>query len=316
MHFSPVGSHRPAADARDSRVAADKAEADVLLAAVTWAEQHPPESIHDAATWSTRGGDCSLPLAGQGAPLVTEFCIAEFAAAIGRSTESGRIKIAHGLELKYRLPRHWARVRSGTLEPWRACRVAAATLALTMEAAAYVDAQLVVFAHRIGPAQLDRLVEQATARFMPEEAAENAERAAEERHVTFHHQQVSLNGTTWMQAELDLADALDLDAAITVGAEQLRLAGSTDSLDVRRAIAAGRLARRQPRPHTPPEPEAAARPRTSAKQRQVVLYVHLSEAALTAQGWSPGAGPGQQPSPQRARRPGPGLVRHPTPPWS
>ena len=111
--------------ARDSRVAADRAEADVLLAAVTWAEQHPPESIHDAATWSTRGGDCPLPLAGDGAPQVAEFCIAEFAAAIGRSTDSGRIKIAHGLELKYRLPRHWARVRSGTLEPWRACRVAA-----------------------------------------------------------------------------------------------------------------------------------------------------------------------------------------------
>ena len=115
--------------ARDSRVAADRAEADVLLAAVTWAEQHPPESIHDAATWSTRGGDCPLPLAGEGAPLVTEFCIAEFAAAIGRSTDSGRPQDCHGLELKYRLPRHWARVRSGTLEPWRACRVAAATLA-------------------------------------------------------------------------------------------------------------------------------------------------------------------------------------------
>ncbi len=39
--------------ARDSRATADRAEADVLLAAVTWAEQHPPESIHVAATWAT-----------------------------------------------------------------------------------------------------------------------------------------------------------------------------------------------------------------------------------------------------------------------
>ena len=231
--------------ARDRRVAADRAEADLLVAAVTWAEQHPPESIHEAATWATRGGDCPLPLAGEGAPLVAEFCVAEFAAAIGRSTDGGRAKIAHGLELKHRLPRHWQRTQTGTLEPWRACRIAAATIGLSREAAAFVDSQLVAFAHRVGPVVLDRLVEQAIARFMPETAEANAEKAAEDRHVTFHHHQLSLNGTTFVQAELDLADALDLDAAITAEAEALRLAGSADSLDVRRAIAAGRLARRQ-----------------------------------------------------------------------
>src|ERR1700712_4275264 len=85
--------------ARDARVAADRAEADVLLAAVTWAEQHPPESIDLAATWVS-GAEGELALAGEGAPLVAEFCIAEFAAAIGRTTDSGRILIAHALELK------------------------------------------------------------------------------------------------------------------------------------------------------------------------------------------------------------------------
>ncbi len=89
-----------------------RAEADLLLAAVTWAERHPAESIEDAATWADRGGDCPLPLAGEGAPLVAEFCIAEFAAVIARPTIAGRIKIAHALELKYRLPRHWARVQT------------------------------------------------------------------------------------------------------------------------------------------------------------------------------------------------------------
>src|SRR4051794_22322098 len=173
--------------ARDSRVAADRAESDLLVAAVTWAEQHPPESIHQAATWSTRGGECRLPLAGEGAPLVAEFCIAGFGAAIGRSSDSARAKIAHGLELKCRLPRHWQRIRSGALESWRGCRLAAATLGLSREAATFVDAQLVAFAHRVGPVVLDRLVEQAIARFMPEVAEANAVKAAEERHVTFHH---------------------------------------------------------------------------------------------------------------------------------
>jgi hypothetical protein len=36
--------------ARERRADADRAEADVLVAAVTWAEQHPPESIDDSAT--------------------------------------------------------------------------------------------------------------------------------------------------------------------------------------------------------------------------------------------------------------------------
>ena len=127
---------------------------------------------------------------------------------------------------------------------------------------------------------LDRLVEQAIARFMPETAEANAEKAAEDRHVTFHHHQLSLNGTTFVQAELDLADALDLDAAITAEAEALRLAGSADSLDVRRAIAAGRLARRQlGLPLETTEPEDGKRGATGG--RQVVLYVHLSEAAIT-----------------------------------
>ena len=307
---------RSAADvlafARDSRVAADRAEADVLLAAVTWAEQHPPESIHDAATWSTRGGDCPLPLAGDGAPLVAEFCIAEFAAAIGRSTDSGRIKIAHGLELKYRLPRHWARVRSGTLEPWRACRVAAATLALNMDAAAYVDAQLVAFAHKVGPAQLDRLVEQAIARFMPEQAAENAERAAEDTARHLPPPPGLPDGTTWMQAQLDLADALDLDAAITTGAEHSASPGPPSP---RRTPRHRRrpLARRQLGLDLRPTPGGRPAAPGSAKRRQVVLYVHLSEAAITGTqpARRPGAGAGRQPPPHRPRRPGPCLVRHP-----
>ena len=140
--------------------------------------------------------------------------------------------------------------------------------------------KLVAFAHRVGPVVLDRLVEQAIARFMPETAEANAEKAAEDRHVTFRHAQLSLNGTTFVQAELDLADALDLDAAITAEAEALRLAGSVDSLDVRRAIAAGRLARRQlGLPLEATEPEGGNGP--AKRGRQVVLHVHLSEAALT-----------------------------------
>ena len=46
--------------ARESQAAANQAHADLLTAAVTWAEQHPPESIDEAATWITPGGDTGL----------------------------------------------------------------------------------------------------------------------------------------------------------------------------------------------------------------------------------------------------------------
>src|SRR3954451_4666250 len=206
--------------ARDARAAADRAEADLLCAAVTWAEQHPPDSTALAATWP--GTEGQLSLAGEGAPAVAEFCLAEFAAAIGCSTDSGRALIAHALELKYRLPRTWRRVQAaggpGGVAPWKARRIAEATLGLSQEAAAYVDTHVAPFAHRVGPAQLDRLIAEAVARFMPDVASENAEKAAERRHVTFHHHQLSFEGTTVMEAELDLADALDLDAALSRGA--------------------------------------------------------------------------------------------------
>src|SRR6187397_2932888 len=128
--------------AREARATAMHADAVLMLAAVTWAEQHPTESIDQAATWITPGGDTGLTLAGAGAPLVAEFCIAEFALAIGRSTDAGRALVAAGVELKYRLPRCWARTQSGDLEAWRARRIAEETFGLSKEAAAFLDAQV------------------------------------------------------------------------------------------------------------------------------------------------------------------------------
>lgn len=59
---------------RDSKAAANAAEVEVLEGAVLWAEQHPPECIHDAATWPGTagiGGETELVLAGEGAPAAS-----------------------------------------------------------------------------------------------------------------------------------------------------------------------------------------------------------------------------------------------------
>jgi hypothetical protein len=119
-------------------------------------------------------------------------------------------------------------------------------------------------------------VAEAIGRFMPDEVERLAAHAADRRHVTVHDQQVSFSGTTYVEAELDLADALDFETAVAAGAEQRAALGSQESLDVRRAQAVGDLARRQ----LALDLSTAATGTPAVKPRRVVLHVHLSEAAL------------------------------------
>src|SRR3954469_24337827 len=276
------------ASARRARAQANAAETQVLVDAVEWARLHEVADLDDAATlWAGRGVDTGIPIAGEGAPLIGEFAVAEFATALGMTADSGRNLLGQAIELAHRLPRTWARVRAGQLAPWRARRIAEETLCLSAEAAEFVDTQVAPFAHKTGPAQTLRLVEEAIARFMPEFAAERRDRAADQRHFTIDHQQVSFAGTSRVEGELDLADALDLDAAITAGAAQLAALGNEESLDVRRSLAAGMLARGQQALDLETGEigdlvsRRSLRDQTSTTDgREVVLYVHLSDAAL------------------------------------
>src|SRR3954453_1291240 len=255
--------------ARDRRRAADAAEADLLQDAVIWADLHPAESIGEAV----RFGETPVPVAGPGAPLVAEFCVAEFAAAVGLPTETGKAYLGEAVELRHRLPRVWARVVAGDLPAWRARRIARATIALSLAAAGVGGGPVAGFAHRIGPSGVDRLVQEAVVSFMPEEARRRREAAADGRHVHVHTHQVSFAGTVWVEAEVDLADALDLDTALSAGAARLAGLGSAASLDVRRSEALGEMARRQLTLDLDTDPEPPA--------RDVVLHVHVSEDAIT-----------------------------------
>ena len=120
--------------ARGRRADAQAAEADVFAAAATWAELHPAESIHVAAAWAESSfGEAPLVLAGPGAPLVAEFCVAELGAALGMTTDAARALIADAVETKHRLPKLYARVMSGSLPVWRARRTAQVTVGLSVE---------------------------------------------------------------------------------------------------------------------------------------------------------------------------------------
>ena len=263
--------------ARVRRRAADAAEADLLCLAVEWAVMHPAESIHEQATHRLRGfGETDLAVAGPGAPTVAEFCVAEFATTVGLSTEAGKRYLGEAVELCHRLPRLWRRVTDGDLAAWKARLVARETIRLSADAADYVDRHVAPVAHKVRPGQLERLVAEAIGRFMPEELERLAAESWDKRHVTVHDQLVSFTGTMRVEAELDIADALDFDAAVAAGAEQRVVWGSQEPLDVRRAQAVGDLARRQ---LSLDLGDTQGSPRTT-KPRQVVMHVHLSEAAV------------------------------------
>src|SRR3954471_15334903 len=269
--------------ARDSVARTYAAEVDKLHAAIAWAAMHSVDSMDDAACYP--GLESELALAGPGAPLVAEFAVAELAVALRVTTDAGRAFLGLAMELRYRLPRVWRRVTDGDLAPWRARKVAEQTLTLSMEAAGFVDTHVAAFAHKISHARLERLVEEAVTRFMPAEAEERRRAAAEHRHFDIHTNHTTAEGVVDVTGTLDLADALDLDAAVTRGAADLKDLGCQEPLDVRRSLAVGVMARRQLtldlNPREEDDGEGAQSAGVKTKPRQVVLYVHISQAALT-----------------------------------
>jgi hypothetical protein len=243
------------AAAREDKIAADAAEVRMFQRAVEWAAMHSVDSLGPAALW-----EGELPIAGEGAPLVAEFCVAEFALAINKSTDAGQRYLGAAVEVRYRLPRVWALVVAGRLPVWRAIKIAEATMSLPMAGASFVDTHVAPVAAKLSDAQLDRVVEEARVRFDPIEAEHRRLVAADGRHLDVQTHQVSYNGTVRINGELDLADALDFDDAVTTGAQTLADLGCEESLDVRRSMAVGELARNQGTLDFP--------------KRQVVMNVH------------------------------------------
>jgi hypothetical protein len=239
---------------RDRRAVENQAAADQLTLAARWADLHPPESIHSAATFTVPGCEHEEPIAGDGAPLVAEFCVAELGTVLGISSTAAKKLIGHALELRHRLPLLWAQVHAGAVPAWRARAVAETTIhsspALTAEAAGFVDSQVAAVAGRIGAAQLDRLVAETIKRYDlatadPAADPEDGWQHVDPRHVTVNTDDVHYAGTMRIEAEVDLADALDLDRALAHHAATQKALGSELPLDARRAKALGDLARTQ-----------------------------------------------------------------------
>jgi len=244
---------------------------------VEWAGDHIVTAPEGAATLTDGFLDTGVPVAGDGAPLVSEFALMELVAVLGRTPDGGRAYVGRVLGCAWRLPRVYAAVLAGRLAPWRAERIADLTHGLCAEAAAFVDRQL-YDASGVGWAQLERLIAEAMLRFDPEKAEAERVRAADQRR--FDVGDVDQHGLVHLDALLDAADGRDLDLAVARRAEVLGRLGDDSSLDVRRSKAAAELARQDlaldlliPDPDTG---EVVA----TVPGRKVVLNVHVTDTSL------------------------------------
>jgi len=267
-------------DGRASLKREQAEQASRLEIAADYAALNPPTSDRPAATLP--GTEGAVLLGGEGVPPVAEFAVVELAAAWGMTTDAGRGYLAQAMEIRHRLPRVRRLMRAGKVPAWRARRIAERTICLPPDGAAWVDVKVAPFADRVGVIVLERLVEEAIVRFDPESAAQKALEALETRHATVTMER-ALTGygagalaTGRLEAILDAADALDLDAALSDVAADLAKAGDTDPWDVRRAKALGLLARGEA-----VELPDGVEPR---RRREVVLHVHLSDAGLRGAG--------------------------------
>ncbi|MFJ9390053.1 hypothetical protein ACIRON_14605 [Nocardioides sp. NPDC101246] len=227
-------------------------------------------------------------MAGEGAVAVSEFAVMELGPVLGMSLGSVRRLAGDVVELAHRLPRTWARVLDYSVEGWRARQVADLTKKLSPEAVDWVDAQVAPVLHQRGRVTISRLVEKAFALFDPEAAALAAEEKADQFGVEvdldapmlFTEDPANLGdgaatGHAHVEATMDLADATDLENAVSAIARDL---GNDDrytgwSLGRRRAKALGELARGY-----------TASAETSGTARVLHLYCHVDQGDLRGSG--------------------------------
>ncbi|HWJ83462.1 MAG TPA: hypothetical protein VNS55_14580, partial [Nocardioides sp.] len=259
-----------------------EAKLDEWAGIVAWADANVVDAPEDAATIWDGIVDTAVPIAGPGAPLVSEFKLMELIAVLGRSHDSGRLYVGRILEVTWRLPEVFTAVIEGRCEAWRALRLADLTLGLPEEATDFIDRQLGPVVSTCTWAQIERLVAEAIVRFDPDTAEQQRREAAERRHFDIDVHGVDAHGLVDVHGVLDAADALDLNEAVARRAKLLGQLGSEDSLDVRRSVAAGELARQDLTLDLQVTDSETGQVTRTVPGRKVQLYVHLTDAALAA----------------------------------
>jgi hypothetical protein len=246
---------------------------------VAWADRNVVRGPEGAATLTEGFLDTGVPIAGPGAPLVSEFGLMELIATLERSPEGGRAYVGRIIECAWRLPSVYAAVLEGRCSTWRAERVADLTRALSRDAAAHVDTHIGFTLGTCTWAQVERLVAKAITLHDPDLAETRRQDAADHRHLDIDLNHID-NGLVHIDGCLDAGDGADLDHAVGRRAHLLSKLGHDGSLDVRRAVAVGELARADLALDLETVDEATGEVTVASPGRKAVLHVHISDTAL------------------------------------
>jgi len=208
----------------------------MLQLACSWADAHYLDSgseeyqplIQRACAWG-----------GEGTPEVSEYCAAELGALQGTGIMAARSLIADALDVRYRLPRLWARVSTGGVRAWQARKIAEQTRCLSWQACADVDHALSDFVGMMPWPRFARILSATILEADPALAAERADRARMAQDVFSFD---SEDGLKTVVAKAAAGDAIWFLATVNRIAEILAARGDTDPVGTRRARALGILA--------------------------------------------------------------------------
>ncbi|SDT07778.1 protein of unknown function [Microlunatus soli] len=205
-----------------------------LILAAIWADRCPADSI-DPYQLGVPGGDRPIRPGGDGTPEIARFAVTEFAASVGKSTGSGELMIADGLDLRYRLPRLWARLTRYEVDGRDCQTVARQTRHLTPEQALAVDASI---ADLIGRWSFGRWMKHLEAKII-EVDADNYKRLAEEakKEIGLYLGQSNDHGIKTLYGRLPAPVAIRLYAQADRVADILARRGHTGSKGERHAEA-------------------------------------------------------------------------------
>lgn len=268
------------------------AQVEELEGVYAWALAHPALGDTEVLSRDEHPG-------GEGTPGVAAFTAEPLAGALGISPYAAQGLLADTLDLRHRLPRTWDQVQGLMVPVWKARKIAKATRDLPLEAARWVDRQLIGAAASIASAALDRLINLAVARVDPEgqKKREDAERAGWD--VTLN-QPRQWAGTSELKATGDTVALGAVMDRVTTDADALAAAGDTDPVGARRVKALVSLARdgadqlafgfagedqasakHEPAGHEDGGVRSTGQPRQARQARQALkLYVHTSLADL------------------------------------
>ena len=181
-------------------------------------------------------------LGADGTPLLDEFVALELAALKGVSVAAATWLIRDIVNLRFRHPRLWGRLRAGAIPVFRACQLAAeiARFDLTASQLESLDEQVAQAAAGLSWRRLVNLCRGLIADLVPEQIEQHAKLARADRYVRTLPTDDPTVG--YLSARLDTADAVFFDAMIDRIADLLGTHGDTDPKDIRRAKSVGILA--------------------------------------------------------------------------